>query len=174
MSPGFKAYIGAVTVLAVVIGAFGLAIAPLWPAIGDPIGLTFWLIIVLLGSSASVRMPGGTLVDVGIAPLVACAVLGGPTAAVVAATVGTFEVREIRGLIPWVRGGVPWYGTAYNHASLLIPSVLASLVYGSIAGHTLNPDLLSLSAVLVAGGVHYAANNALTASAVAIREQRPL
>src|SRR3954451_23189317 len=101
MSPGFKAYIGAVTVLAVVIGAFG-AIAPLWPAIGDPIGLAFWVVVVLLGSSASVRMPGGTLVDVGIAPLVACAILGGPAAAVVAATLGTFEVREIRGLIPWV------------------------------------------------------------------------
>ena len=172
MTTGFRAYIAAVTVLGVAAGVIWLAIAPLWPSIGGPEGLVFWIVIVTLGSSASVRMPGGTVVDVGIAPLVACAVLGGPAAAVLASALGTFEIREVRGLIPWLRGGVPWYGTAYNHAALLIPSVLASAVYGTLAGHTFHADIASLTAVLVAGGVHYVVNNALTASAVAIREDR--
>src|SRR6478609_2524477 len=124
MSFRFKAYITTVTAVAVFVGVVGLTLSPLWPPIGGPAGLLFWVVVVALGSSASVRMPGGTVVDVGIAPLVACAVLGGPAAAVVAAALGTFELREVRGLIPWIRGGVPWYGTANNHAAVLIPSVL--------------------------------------------------
>jgi hypothetical protein len=173
MSFRFKAYITAVTAVAVIVGVVGLTLSPLWPSIGGPVGLVFWVAVVVLGSSASVRMPGGTVVDVGIAPLVACAVLGGPSAAVVAAALGTFEVRELRGLLPWSRGGVPWYGTANNHAAVLIPSVLASVVYAAIAGTGFQPNLVSLIAVLVAGGVHYAVNNMLTAGVVAIRENRP-
>ena len=65
----FKAYITAVTVAAVLVGAVGLALSPLWPPIGGPVGLAFLGRIVALGTSNSVRMPGGTIVDVGIAPL---------------------------------------------------------------------------------------------------------
>ena len=150
----------------------GLAIAPLvavdrWA----PPGLLFWVAIVALGSSSSVRMPGGTLVDVGIAPLLACAVLGGPTAAIVAAAIGTFELRESSRSDPAERGGVPWYGTAYNHAALSDPvgpgEPRVRLHRRAIV--PCRPPTLSLR-VLVAGGVHYAANNVLTAGAVAIRE----
>jgi HD-GYP domain-containing protein (c-di-GMP phosphodiesterase class II) len=173
MTSRFKAYIAAVTAIAAVVALYGIAVAPLWPPIADAGGLVFWVALVVFGSSSSVKMPGGTVVDVGIAPLVACAVLGGPSAAIVAAAIGTFELRELRGLLPSSRGGVPWYGTAFNHAAVLLPAVLASVVYALIEDTTFHPELRSLIAVLAAGGAHYALNNALTAGAVAIREGRP-
>ena len=59
--------IATVIALAIAIAILGLAIAPLWPSIGGLPGLAaFWLVSVLLGSWHQVRMPGGTLVDVGI------------------------------------------------------------------------------------------------------------
>jgi putative nucleotidyltransferase with HDIG domain len=173
MDPRFRAYISAVTVAGVVVGVASIVGVPLWPSIGGGAGLAFWIVVVLLGSSSSVRMPGGTIVDVGIAPLVACAVLGGPAAAALASAIGTFELREARGLIPLAKGGVPWYGSAYNHAAVLIPSVLASVVYGQIAGPIFHTDLVTLLGVLCAGGLHFALNNCLTAGALAIREGRP-
>lgn len=59
--------------VAVFAGAFGLATSPLWEPIGGLAGLTFWLLVVVLASTSSVRMPGGTIVDVGFAPVVVCA-----------------------------------------------------------------------------------------------------
>jgi len=119
-------------------------------------------------------MPGGTVVDVGIAPLLATAVLGGPAAAAVASAIGVFELRELRGLVPRSHGGVPWYGTMYNHSAVLIPAVISSVVYGAIAGTSFQPNLVTLLALLFAGALHYGLNNALTAAAVAVREERPI
>ena len=62
-----------------------------------------------------VRMPRGTLVrrldrdHLGIA---AC--LGGPAAGAWVALLGTTEIRE-------VRGRIPWYGTLANHAGIVLP-----------------------------------------------------
>jgi len=100
LPPRFKAYIAAVTALAALMGVGALLTSPLWPTVGGPTGLLFWIVVVLLGASYSVRMPGGTIVDVSTAPLLACAVLGGPAAATIAAAVGLFELRELRGLAP--------------------------------------------------------------------------
>jgi putative nucleotidyltransferase with HDIG domain len=174
MQRRFKAYIAAVTTVGVVLGAATLLTSPLWPSLGGPSGLIFWIAVVLLGASSSVRMPGGTIVDVSTAPLLACAFLGGPAAAAVAAAIGLFELRELRGLAPWGRSGVPWYGSAYNHAAVLIPAVLATVVYGLIAGFVFRPDAITLFAVLIAGGLHFVVNNVLTAGAFAAKESRPV
>jgi putative nucleotidyltransferase with HDIG domain len=119
-------------------------------------------------------MPGGTVVDVGIGPLIACSILGGPIAATIASAIGVFELRELRGLVPGVKGGVPWYGTLYNHSSVLIPAVLASLIYRQIAGTSFEPSAVTLAAVVCAGVFHFALNNTLTAAAIAVREDRPI
>src|SRR6476469_6854669 len=84
----FKTYIAAVVVAAAVVGALTLFWTGLWPDIGGYAGLGLWVAIVMFGASSSVRMPGGTVVDVSMAPLIAAAVLGGPTAAVFAAVFG--------------------------------------------------------------------------------------
>ena len=113
------------------------------------------------------------MVDVGVAPVVAAVVLGGPWAAVAVAILGTIEVRELRGLIPG-RGGVPWYGTLYNHAAVLLPAVLASVLYGLVSQGTATAAPLSLVAVVIAGVAHLTLNTYLTAAAIGTREMRPI
>ena len=80
-------------------------------------GLVFWTLITLFAGALPVRMPRGTLVSVAIAPIIAAMALGGPVAAGWVALVGTTELREIR-------GRVPWYGTAANHAGVVLPAII--------------------------------------------------
>src|SRR5690349_968121 len=95
---------------------------------GVPAGIAFWTVLTLLASALPVRMPYGTLVSVAIAPIVATMALGGPVAAGWVALLGTTEVRELRGRIPW-------YGTLANHASIVLPAVLGGVVFEYVAGH---------------------------------------
>src|SRR5215218_9428676 len=81
-------------------------------------GVGFWVLATLLASALPVRMPRGTMVAVSIAPLIATAALGGPTAAGWVALIGSTELREIRGRIPW-------YGAITNHAALVLPALVA-------------------------------------------------
>ena len=67
-------------------------------------GIAFWCLVTLLASALPVQMPRGTMVGVSIAPLMAATVLGGPTAGAWVALIGTTELRELSGT-------VPWYGT---------------------------------------------------------------
>src|SRR3954447_20170225 len=83
-----------------------------------PVGLIFWTLVTLLASALPVRMPRGTMVAVSIAPLIATAALGGPTAVGWVALVGSTELRELRGRIPW-------YGAITNHAVIVLPAVAA-------------------------------------------------
>ena len=164
--------VGVVGVLAAAAAVTTAWSSPLSP-IGGWQGIGFWVIVVALGS-VSVRMPGGAVADVGVAPVLAAAVLGGPVAAAVVSIVGTLEWREIRGLIPGKRGGVPWYGTIYNHSSVLIPSVLVAWAYVLLVGVSFKPDLRSLGVLIALGVVHVSVNNGLTALAIAVREGRPV
>src|SRR4051812_3967896 len=77
-------------------------------------GLGFWVAVALFASALPVRMPGGLLIAVSIAPVMAAANLGGPAAGAWVAFLGTTEFREIR-------GRVPRYGTLANHAAIVLP-----------------------------------------------------
>src|SRR5687768_12056829 len=87
------------------------------------LGLAFWTLVTLFASSLPIRLPHGVQLAVSTAPLMAAANLGGPAAAAWIALVGTTELRELR-------GRVPWYGTLTNHAGIVIPVVAAGLVMG--------------------------------------------
>jgi putative nucleotidyltransferase with HDIG domain len=84
------------------------------------LGVAFWIVLALLASALPVRMPRGTRLAVSIAPIVASLILGGPAVAGWVAALGTTEIRELRGRIPW-------YGTLANHAGLALPAVLAGV-----------------------------------------------
>jgi len=84
-------------------------------------GLGFWIVVTLFASALPVRMPGGLLVAVSIAPCIAAMALGGPAAGALVALVGTTEMRE-------VRGRIPWFGTLANHAGIVIPAVVGGIV----------------------------------------------
>jgi hypothetical protein len=106
------------------------------------------------------------LVSVSAAPIIAVAVLGGPTAAAVVAAVGTLEWREIR-------GSVPWYGLVYNHTFVVIPAVLAGLTFLVVSSDTSIATPLGLVGSVAAGVVYVLVSTALSSLAVAIREGRP-
>ena len=160
--------IGLVVGVAAVLSVWAL-IQPLNSEIGGVLGLAFWVLTGTLAAAAPVRMAGGTIVDVTSAPMVAAAALGGPAAAAVMA-ICTLETREIRGLLRM--GGIPWYGTLYNHASMAIPGVLSAVVVGVFLPNGFDTTGASLAVVVLAGLTYVAANNVLTAVAIGIREER--
>jgi putative nucleotidyltransferase with HDIG domain len=125
----------------VVIGALALVAATLKFApnpkiaidVGGPAsvdtfaGVLFWVVLTLVSSAFPVQLPRGTHQAVAIAPIMASMFLGGPSVAGWVAAVGTTEIRELRGRIPW-------YGTLANHAGLVIPAVLAGVVREGLGG----------------------------------------
>jgi HD-GYP domain-containing protein (c-di-GMP phosphodiesterase class II) len=161
-----------VAAFAIALVAIALFAYPLRASIRGTEGLLFWTLVTLLAGAAPVRMPGGAIVSVTIAPLLASAVLGGPAAAAIVGVVGTTEWRELRGLAPG-RGGIPWYGTLYNHSSVVAPLIVAGFIYEVMAGVGFGASGVSLAAVVVSGLVYFALNNVLTALAIAFREGRP-
>jgi putative nucleotidyltransferase with HDIG domain len=174
LSPRLKALLGATTIAAAVLTLTAIAATPLWPEIGGIPGLAFWAAVVAVSAAAPVRMPDGAYVSVTSAPIVAAAVLGGPIAAAVVALIGTLEWREVKGLLPGGRGGIPWYGTLFNHSSIAVPAIVASGVFGFLApnGFAATPQILV--AVVLVGAVHVLGNHILTAMAVGLRESRPV
>jgi putative nucleotidyltransferase with HDIG domain len=143
----------------------------LWPvgqAIDGPItgfpGLAFWIALALLTTAAPIHVPRGPYVSVYFAPILAVAVLGGPTAAAIVALLGTFELREFR-------REVPWWGVLYNHTFVVLPAVLAGVVLKSFGTGISSPEMLV--AVFVAGTLFFLVTESLTAVAVALRDNRP-
>ncbi len=78
--------------------------------------MTFWTGATILASALPVRLPRGVIISVAAAPMIAVFILGGPLAGALVALIGTTDSRE-------VRGKVPWYGTAFNHASAVNSAV---------------------------------------------------
>jgi putative nucleotidyltransferase with HDIG domain len=135
MPRSLKLYVAVV----VVIGALALVAAtfvfPPKPAIaialpgssGAPstpeyaLGILYWMALTLIGSAFPVQLPRGTQQAVAIAPIMGSLFLGGPAVAGWVAALGTTEIREIR-------GRVPWYGTLANHAALVVPAILAGVL----------------------------------------------
>src|SRR3990172_2309162 len=85
-------------------------------------GILFWIAIALAASPLPVSLPRGTQLGVSTAPILAAMARGGPAIAAWVAAIGTTEMRE-------VRGRIPWYGTLANHAGIVIPAVVAGAVY---------------------------------------------
>jgi HD-GYP domain-containing protein (c-di-GMP phosphodiesterase class II) len=127
-------------------------------------GVLFWTFITLFAGALPVRMPRGTLVSVAIAPIVAAMALGGPAAAGLVALVGTTELRELR-------GRVPWYGTLANHAGVVLPAIIGSAFYELIRGRADDP-LTILIATLAGGVVLFALNFGVTSLMVALRTRQ--
>jgi putative nucleotidyltransferase with HDIG domain len=126
-------------------------------------GLAFWCLATLIASALPVRMPRGTLVSVSIAPLIAATMLGGPTAGAWVAFIGSTEIRELRGRIPW-------YGTLANHGGIVIPAIVAGVVMqlGGVPADTTG-ELLAFAWTIVGAGGYFAINASLTATLVSLR-----
>jgi putative nucleotidyltransferase with HDIG domain len=169
--------IGVVASGALALGVTTLLI-PIDPRIGSgfedlggyatPAGLIFWTIATLVASALPVRMPRGTLVAVSIAPLIAATALGGPTAGAWVALIGTTEMRE-------VRGRIPWYGTLANHAGLLLPTFAAGLAMMALgSGPEPGGDFQYFIATILGSAVFFALNASLTSTLVGLRTGQQL
>jgi putative nucleotidyltransferase with HDIG domain len=134
------------------------------PISGFP-GLAFWILLALLTTAAPIHVPRGPFVSLYLAPILAVAVLGGPSAAAIVAILGTLELREFR-------REVPWWGVLYNHTFVVFPAVLAGAVVQAIGGGLMSPR--ALAGVLLAGTVFFLVTESLTAVAVALRDSRSL
>ena len=180
MPKALKLYIaGLVTLSALALVATSLLFAHepgtylgMWPTISvsEPptpastvAGLLFWTVVTLLASAYPVRMPRGTLVYVSTAPIIAAAVLGGPVAAGWVALIGTTEMRELR-------GRVPWYGTLFNHAGMLLPALVGAFAIESVRG--ISPDpLVAFVATIVGATICISLNVVITAASVSLRDE---
>src|SRR5688572_2362776 len=125
------------------------------------LGIGFWLTLTLAASAIPVRMPRGTLVAVSIAPILAAIDLGGPTVGVWLAAIGTTELRELRGKIPW-------YGTLSNHAGTVIPAALAGIATYNI-GQLGDGLAISFVGLMVGAGLFIVANFLMASVVVALR-----
>jgi putative nucleotidyltransferase with HDIG domain len=125
------------------------------------LGVGYWIALALIGSAFPVQLPRGTQQAVAIAPIMGAMFLGGPAVAGWVAALGTTEVRELR-------GRVPWYGTLANHAALVLPAVLAGtfreLWLGVVPGTA--SEFISAMAAAVA---FILANLALVSIALGVR-----
>jgi putative nucleotidyltransferase with HDIG domain len=109
---------------------------------------------------------------VSAAPVIASIVLGGPLAGAIVAAIGTTDSRELR-------GEVPWYGTLFNHSSVVASVVLGGVVYEIVlsASHTAPlplAEIISFLGLLLGSGIYYVANGALAVLAVGARTGTPL
>ena len=174
MSRSLKLYIAGL----VTMGAFALVVTslrfPVHPEIGIEldaiagisdserlVGVAFWIIVTLFASALPVQMPRGILVAVSTAPIVAAMNLGGPAAAVLVALIGTTELRELRGRIPW-------YGTLTNHAGVMVPAAVGGVV---LEGLRLVTDGApgDLAATLIASIVYLGLNLVLVSGLLSLR-----
>jgi len=156
---------------AILVIAAALMLFPPHAAIGGFAGIAFWTALTLVASALPVRLPEGTVASVSFAPIVATIALGGPAAATFVAAIGTTDSRE-------ARGEVPWYGTLYNHASLVIAAAGGGIAYeltrlgvtGLAPAATGAVDFLAL---MLASGVYYAVSGVLASVAVSVRTGVP-
>ncbi|MGA3056695.1 MAG: HD-GYP domain-containing protein [Candidatus Limnocylindrales bacterium] len=123
-------------------------------------GVAFWVALTLAGSSLAVRMPGGTLVDISFAPMVAAMNLGGPAAAGWVALIGSTQARELR-------RGVPRWHLLANRCVFLAPVLLGSLALHAVPSRSL--PAVDFGATLAAGFVCFSLNFALAAVFISLR-----
>ena len=111
-------------------------------------------------------MPGGFLVTVSIAPIIAATTIGGPFVGALVALLGTTELRELR-------GKVPWYGSLANHAGLVMPAVGCGLVIEAIRGTT-GDIVVDFVATLLGAAAYFSLNLLIVSVVVALRTSTPI
>ena len=129
------------------------------------LGVVFWIALTMASSALLVRLPGGSSLDVGFAPVVAAMNLGGPLVAGLVALFGATESRELR-------RQVPWYGVVANHASITGPAVVGAyaLNMAPIRSNIIG-DLVATAGAAV---LFFSLNILVTALLVSSRDGEPV
>ena len=125
------------------------------------LGIAFWIAITLMASALPVELPGGTQLAVSIAPVIVAMNLGGPAVAAWVAWIGTTELREIRGRIPW-------YGTLANHAGIVLPAIAGSWVM-HVVGRGASAVSIDFLGTILGAAVLFVLNLVLASVLAALR-----
>jgi hypothetical protein len=151
-------------------------VAALGLELGSWAGIALWTLMTLLLAALPVQLPNGIVVAVATAPIIASMILGGPTAAAWVALIGATEMRELR-------GDVPWYGTLFNHAGIVLPAIVGGFVVGLVrvalagSGNSID-DLVGVVSrspfedfvgAVLGAAVYFGLNMILVGTAVAMR-----
>ena len=164
--------VAALIAMIVVVAAFPVdpAIAPPF-RIGalDPVfgGLVLWIAVGLATATRSVSDEGRATILYGVGPIVGAWAVGGPAAGVWVALFGTFEMRELR-------GDIPWYGVIANHAMQVLPAALGGVltfVLRDISGARPG-DVSDFVAVIAGAAVFFCINLGLSVATVWARNRR--
>lgn len=165
--------------LALAILVLTTAIVPIQPAISIPIGgawapiagVAFFVILSLAASLGSTTTPGGVVIVMSAGPVIAAAVLGGPTAGAWVALIGSTERREFS-------SRVPWYGILQNHAQAVVVTACAGAVSmavrPSVTATLGDPAFAEIVVVGIAGVCALVLNDLLTDLTIALRRHRPV
>lgn len=136
-------------------GAPGISTAEAFTGIG------FWILLGLFASALPVRLPRGMLVAVSTVPILAAIDLGGPAVGAWVALLGTTEVRELRGRIPW-------YGTLTNHAAIAAPAAVAGIV-ANVIGRGADEPIRDFLAMTVGAACMFVLNLLLVSVLLSLR-----
>jgi putative nucleotidyltransferase with HDIG domain len=126
-------------------------------------GVAFWTGLTLVAWALPVRIGRGSTVAVSLAPILAALSLGGPTAGAVVAVIGTTELRELRGRIPW-------YGSLTNHAAIALPALIGGVIIHLVGRASIEQGFLGL---MLGATAYVALNVCLVSMLVALRTERP-
>ena len=129
-------------------------------------GVGFWIVVTLFASALPVTLSDGVQIAVSTAPLMAATTLGGPLAGALVALLGTLDMRE-------VRGKVPWYGTLTNHAAIVLPVIAGGIVIEAVRGRGTGL-ILELVATLSGSLVYFTLNLVFVSAIVYFRGGRPI
>jgi putative nucleotidyltransferase with HDIG domain len=129
-------------------------------------GIVFWTVLTLIASAVPVRLPRGTHRAVAMAPIVAAMSLGGPAVGGWVAALGTTEMREIRGRIPW-------YGSLANHAGATLPAILGAVAQVALLNAVAVPKgwelVANFAATFLGAAVFVGLNVAIASGLLALR-----
>jgi putative nucleotidyltransferase with HDIG domain len=107
---------------------------------------------------------------VALAPVIAALTLGGPAVGGWVAAIGSTEMRELRGRIPW-------YGTLANHAGIALPAVIAGVVQlwiVRLAGPEENLLIVGFAGTMVASAVFFVLNAGMAGALLALRTSQDI
>jgi putative nucleotidyltransferase with HDIG domain len=183
MPSNLKAYIAGVVTISVVALVFATLLFPADPRIAIDVGqgsrasdletllgVAFWTVLTLIASALPVKLAQGTQQAVSMAPVLAALTLGGPAVGGWVAALGSTEMRELR-------GHIPWYGSLANHAGIALPAVVAGVVRVALLELAARLDATSFVvdfiATMVAAMVFFAMNAVLAGALLAIRTGHP-
>jgi putative nucleotidyltransferase with HDIG domain len=128
---------------------------------GIILGVVFWVGLALAGSSLSVRMPSGSVLDVAFAPVIAAVSLGGPAVAAWVGLFGTTQRRELQ-------RAVPWYGVVANHCAIMLPAIMGGLALEAVPSRSL--AVVDFAATVGAAAIYFSLNIFITAAFISIRD----